>query len=77
MIPKKIRDIKTVNRLTNNPVENYFGFLKNSLLENEKKFPSELVQLMCRRLLSKYKEYQEFTDFKTGIFFNLLIYFVL
>ncbi|CAF1109915.1 unnamed protein product, partial [Brachionus calyciflorus] len=44
-------------RLTNNPVENYFGILKNRVLLNRKVFPSELVSLSFLRLKSKYLEF--------------------
>jgi hypothetical protein len=41
-------------RITNNAVENWFGQLKNNILQNRKVMPSELVSSMYKRLLSKY-----------------------
>ena len=35
MLSKKIRETNNVNRLTNNPVENYFGFFKIYLLQKD------------------------------------------
>jgi hypothetical protein len=44
-------------RLDNNPVENYFGNLKNKILGKNKVFPSELCSLNYQDLLSKKIEY--------------------
>ncbi|CAF1061748.1 unnamed protein product, partial [Brachionus calyciflorus] len=44
-------------RLTNNPVENYFGMLKNRILLKRKVYPSELVSLSFLRVKSKYLEF--------------------
>lgn len=41
-------------RLTNNPVENWFGNLKNDILKNKRVFISELTTLTYSRLKSKY-----------------------
>ena len=52
------------SRLTNNVVENYFGFLKNVLLQKQRKvFPSELVSKLMNLLTSLYIEnYSDQTD---------------
>ncbi|CAF0948577.1 unnamed protein product [Brachionus calyciflorus] len=53
-------EVKT--RLSNNPVENYFGYLKNQLSLN-KKSTSELVAVLYKRLSVKYCEYYN-SDYK-------------
>lgn len=45
---------ENTSRITNNAVENWFGQLKNNILQNRKVMPSELVSSMYKRLLSKY-----------------------
>lgn len=44
-------------RLTNNPVENYFGLLKNRVLGKRKVFPSDFVSLNFLRIKSKFFQY--------------------
>ncbi|CAF0945818.1 unnamed protein product [Brachionus calyciflorus] len=53
----KLRHNEIINRLTNNPIENWFGNLKNNVLKNEKVNTSELASFLYSRLTAKYFEY--------------------
>lgn len=44
-------------RLSNNPVENWFGHLKNNMLNREKVMPSKFVGILYKKILSKYLLY--------------------
>jgi len=58
MIRSEIENFKIKTRLTNNPVENWFGQVKNHILcKIKKRLASVLVTLLYSRLLSKYYEY--------------------
>ena len=58
IIKDEIKNFKIKTRLTNNPVENWFGQLKNNLLCKKKKRPASiLVTILYKRLLSKFYEY--------------------
>lgn len=58
IFPNNTQTVTT--RLTINPVENWFGHLKNNILKNEKVFPSQLVGCLYKRLMSKYiQHYQD------------------
>lgn len=54
MIPLKIRETKLVDRLTNNPVEGYFGNLKSKILDKIKQSISVYVVAVYKYFLSKY-----------------------
>jgi hypothetical protein len=45
-----------LTRVTNNPVENYFGKIKTCVLRNKVARPSHLTSMMYSRLLAKYLE---------------------
>lgn len=47
----------SVSRLTNNPVESWFGHLKTNLLKHNRLSCSELTCILTSRIESKYKEY--------------------
>jgi len=47
--------IKT--RLTNNPVENWFGQLKNNIAQNKKLYTSELTSTLYEKLDAKYIQF--------------------
>ncbi|CAF0888839.1 unnamed protein product [Brachionus calyciflorus] len=44
-------------RLTNNPVENYFGNLKNNILQKKKSYPSEIATHILMRIKAKYLQF--------------------
>ena len=50
----KHSNYKIQTRLTNNPVENYFGHLKKNLLKYRKHMPSSLTAVLYDRLKIKY-----------------------
>ncbi|CAF0972658.1 unnamed protein product [Brachionus calyciflorus] len=54
----------TLFRFSNNPVENWFGHLKNDLLKNEKKMVSEYSSIVMNSIRSKYYLYYDNSDLK-------------
>ncbi len=55
-----IFDTSKNSRLTNNPVENYFGYLKNNIFDKQNKLlPSEFVAPNYKRLKSIFFEFHE------------------
>ena len=54
---EKFPNYKCLSRVTNNPVENYFGKLKNCLLIKKQVRPSLLTAFMYSRLLAKYLQF--------------------
>ena len=48
---------KILSRLSNNPVEAWFGHLKNQLLENNIVITSELASILFERIVSKFIEF--------------------
>jgi hypothetical protein len=59
----KESDFLKKTRLSNNPVENHFGFTKNRILQKRKKlFPSELTGPQYRSILSKSFEFYSELD---------------
>ena len=59
------------SRLTNNVVENYFGFLKHNLLKRKKMFPSELTAILSKNLIATYIEDYNQNDESCSISVNL------
>ncbi|CAF0932078.1 unnamed protein product [Brachionus calyciflorus] len=57
------------SRLSNNPVENYFGNLKHNVLPGLKLYPSEIISCILLRIKSKYFEFY-FNDAKNKIVKN-------
>lgn len=55
-------DEKFNSRLTNNVVENYFGFLKNNLLKRKKLFPSKLTAILTKNITAQYIENNSHKD---------------
>jgi hypothetical protein len=53
----ELNDNDSFTRLTNNPVENWFGHLKNNLLMKRSVMPSELAGTTYNRLQMKYFQY--------------------
>ena len=69
MIKSELQNFKIKTRLTNNPVENWFGQVKNHILGKiKKRMASVLVTLLYKRLLSKYFEF--YNDSGKKIFNN-------
>ena len=46
--------LMNITRLSNNPVENHFGYLKKHLLNGKKVFPSEMTIKIFKMLKSKF-----------------------
>ena len=58
MIKEELESFEISTRLTNNPVENWFGQIKNHILQKlTKRLASVLITLLYARLLSKFYEY--------------------
>ena len=67
MIKEELENFVISTRLTNNPVENWFGQIKNHILQKlTKRLASVLITLLYARLLSKFYEYYS-TSEKTKI----------
>lgn len=74
MIPKAIKKRIDSNHLTNNPVERWFGILKNSILNKRKVAPSEYVAFVFDHIASKYfSDYPEHEDHKKELKSKLLV----
>ena len=58
-IQQKNEYLMNITRLSNNPVENHFGYIKKSLYGNRKVFPSEMAIKNFKMLKAKYTLHYE------------------
>lgn len=60
--------LQNITRVSNNPVENHFGYLKKHIFNNKKVYPSEMAINIYKMLKAKFTINYE--DFESKIKYN-------